>query len=338
MSGLLGQIGGAMLVLCIVGLWLAVLTPSWIERRNLRTTARNATRVQRAVNVIARNQELPDEYEEEVSARRAAVLAREARRMERERQRAQRSEARREAGLPPKLQAAVRGQRVGSTLSLIALGLVIIGALQVTNRASGWLWLGCGLVVGVLGLAMRARATRVVRHQRRRLATEQTAQQVPAQQTPVYDVADDLDAEARRQAAAEDVRTDHTWTPNPLPKPLGVTRDEVVAAALAEAARIGDDSVPGLRPAAPNRAADEEQADVRQLPIVTPQADAVGASAAEAAHSRDAQPAAEAVAEEIEASLGEHDEYDWIDDRAGVDASFDSGRLDDILNRRRNVG
>ncbi|MCD7101793.1 hypothetical protein [Pseudoclavibacter sp. 13-3] len=338
MSGLLGQIGGALLVLCIVGLWLAVLTPGWIERRNLRTTARNATRVQRAVNVIARNQELPDEYEEEVSARRAAVLAREARRMERERQRAQRSEARREAGLPPKLRAGVRGQRVGSTLSLVGLALVIIGALQITNRPSGWVWLGGGLVVGLLGLAMRGRAARVVRHQRRLLAAEQTAQPAPAQQTPVYDVADDLDADARRQAEAEGVRKDHTWTPNPLPKPLGVTRDEVVAAALAEAARIGDDSAPGLRPAPSSRTADVQRADVRHLPVSTPQAQGTGASDDASTDRADVQPTAEAVAEEIEASLGEHDEYDWIDDRAGVDASFDSGRLDDILNRRRNVG
>ncbi|MFU0804712.1 MAG: Large exoprotein [Pseudoclavibacter caeni] len=315
MSGLLGQIGGALLVLCIVGLWLAVLVPGWIERRNARTAARDAMRVQRAANVLARGQELPKEYDEEVSARRAAVLAREARRMERERERAERiaAQARTEQererlrrAVPAVVVAARRGRRLGGGLVLVGLALLITGGIVAAGH--GW---GLSLIIlGALGLLggafVRRRATVTLR---RHLRADARADARPADAAPVYDVDADLpqDDDGQRAAGGE------AWTPHPLPKPLNVTRAEALRAALAEAERLGvdadADAMPGLRPARP----DDRPARAPETPAA--QVDA-----------------------EIHASLGEDEEYAWLDGRAGVDTGFDADRLDDILKRRRNVG
>lgn len=310
MDGVFGQIGGALLVLCVVGLWLAVLVPGWVERRNMRTTARNAARVQRAVNVIARNQELPEEYEQEVDARRAMIVEREARRLERQRVHNERQAARR--AVPEYVRQARRGIAVGSGVALVSIMGLLIGVTQIQTGLFGILLITAGLVFGALGLLMRSTALRNLR------GHHQSAQPAAAPaDVPVFDQAGFADAQAedeRDEASAEH----RQWTPTPIPEPLGVTREAVIAAALAEAARTGESvDAPGLRPGVPTG----PDAEVHRLhPEVS-------------GHNAEVDEVVAALEnEEVEPG------YAWMDQRAGVDASFDSERLDDILDRRRDVG
>ncbi|TXK19406.1 hypothetical protein [Homoserinibacter sp. GY 40078] len=61
---------GIMVALAAV-LWFLYLLPSWVRRREYLATERNATRLQRAMRVLAEAAEVPDEVRVEVSAREA---------------------------------------------------------------------------------------------------------------------------------------------------------------------------------------------------------------------------------------------------------------------------
>jgi len=65
--------GGTAIMLALAAvLWFLYLLPTWVRRREYLATERNATRLQRAIRVMAETSELPDEVRLEASAREAA--------------------------------------------------------------------------------------------------------------------------------------------------------------------------------------------------------------------------------------------------------------------------
>lgn len=75
-----GQVlGGGVIVLVSVLLWLVYLLPSWYSRRQYDTAERNAVRLNQALRVLAETSETPDEVRLELNARTAMAQQRLAR-------------------------------------------------------------------------------------------------------------------------------------------------------------------------------------------------------------------------------------------------------------------
>jgi len=63
--------GTAIMLALAAVLWFLYLLPTWVRRREYLATERNATRLQRAIRVMAESAELPDEVRVEANARDA---------------------------------------------------------------------------------------------------------------------------------------------------------------------------------------------------------------------------------------------------------------------------
>ncbi|KHK98584.1 hypothetical protein LK09_06355 [Microbacterium mangrovi] len=76
-----GQVlGGGVIILVAVALWLLYLLPSWVRRHQYLTAERNALRLNQALRVLAETSETPDEVTFELNTRTAFVQQRAARR------------------------------------------------------------------------------------------------------------------------------------------------------------------------------------------------------------------------------------------------------------------
>lgn len=90
-----GQVlGGGVIVLVAVALWLVYLLPSWHSRRQYDAAERNAVRLNQALRVLAETSETPAEVRLELNARTAAAQQRLAKRALAEREQAALEEAR----------------------------------------------------------------------------------------------------------------------------------------------------------------------------------------------------------------------------------------------------
>ena len=90
-----GQVlGGGVIVLVAVALWLVYLLPSWHSRRQYDAAERNAVRLNQALRVLAETSETPEEVRLELNARTAAAQQRLAKRALVEREQAALEEAR----------------------------------------------------------------------------------------------------------------------------------------------------------------------------------------------------------------------------------------------------
>jgi hypothetical protein len=84
-----GQVlGGGVIVLVAVALWLVYLLPSWHSRRQFDAAERNAVRLNQALRVLAETSETPEEVRLELNARTAAAQQRLAKRALAEREQA----------------------------------------------------------------------------------------------------------------------------------------------------------------------------------------------------------------------------------------------------------
>lgn len=84
-----GQVlGGGVIVLVAVALWLVYLLPSWHSRRQYDAAERNAVRLNQALRVLAETSETPEEVRLELNARTAAAQQRLAKRALAEREQA----------------------------------------------------------------------------------------------------------------------------------------------------------------------------------------------------------------------------------------------------------
>ncbi|GAA1970602.1 large exoprotein [Microbacterium deminutum] len=251
-----GQVlGGGVIVLVAVLLWLVYLLPSWYHRRQFDAAERNAVRLNQALRVLAETSETPDEVRLELNARTALAQQKLARRALAEREQTALEESRvaleqarseraalRAAPVARRTRARRRTRLVITTMGVVFIGVAIWGGVDVVRTGSQlMLWLG---VAGALA------ATLVVRRMSR---------------VGARSVAKTMDAARPAPAALQDVALAgdrRAWAPRDLPRPLTASAGSRAAAVLdAEAAH-----------AALRQAAVEEEmrrlAEVQQPPSI----------------------------------------------------------------------
>lgn len=226
-----GQVlGGGVIVLVAVLLWLVYLLPSWNSRRQFDAAERNAVRLNQALRVLAETSETPDEVHLELNTRTALAQQRLARRALAEREQAALEQARIDlerarderaaARFAPDARRARARRRVrlsATILLVVATGLAAWGAWEVVSTGSQvLLWSGVGLALAA-GLVLRRMSVVGARHARR------VEQPVVRREVTVQDLA---------------VGGDRAWAPRELPRPLTASAGSRAAAVLdAEAAR-----------------------------------------------------------------------------------------------------
>ena len=235
-------LGGGVMVAVAATLWVTYLMPTWSRRRQYLAVERNAVRLQQTLRIMAETAEVPQQVRLEANARTVSAQqkllaqAEDDARAEAKRAVEAAAAARRAAGALARASSgaasgsasaespalALRRLRLWRALSslvlLAGLASLLVGA--VTALVSGsWTLLGIGgiAVVAALGslsrLARIARAARVVA--RAPIAASLTAQRFE----PVhFDEAPVANA---------------TWTPQPLPRPLHLSRGSIAQTAMA---------------------------------------------------------------------------------------------------------
>ena len=255
-----GQVlGGGVIVLVAVLLWLVYLLPSWQGRYRYNAAERNAVRLNQALRVLAQTSETPDEVRLELTARTALAQQKLARRAQAEQEQLARETARAEhdaAQARAAAEAAVARQRAladreralaaaavaaedpaarrararrrarlsTTVAALAALALAGWGAFDLT-RAGSPLPLIAGGAVSILAAAMLHRMSTVQRAALRRSASgEAVAQGASGAAAPAS--VPDVSLTADRAA----------WTPRELPRPLTASAGSRAAALLDAAA------------------------------------------------------------------------------------------------------
>ena len=254
-----GQVlGGGVIVLVAVLLWLVYLLPSWHSRRQFDAAERNAVRLNQALRVLAETSETPEEVRLELTARTAAAQQRLAKRALAEREQAalerarvdaerarteriaaeasarvdlERARAERAAAeaaaraevAAARLAPAARQARARRRLRLVATlaGIAGVGLL-------GWgvyetLTVGAQLPMWI-GAPLVA-ASALVLHRMSRVASRAAVRAT--------------DAAPRRVARVQDVeleREEREWAPRELPRPLTASAGSRAAAVLDAAA------------------------------------------------------------------------------------------------------
>ena len=238
-----GQVlGGGVIVLVSVVLWLIYLLPSWYSRHQYDAAERNAVRLNQALRVLAETSETPDEVRLELNARTALAqqrLARKAqaeredlarrsqaerddlaRRMQHEREQAEVERARRDLAVARstpearRARARRRARLVVSSVALIALALAGWGVWDVVTTGSSLVLWGAVAAASVCAVLMGRRA-RVGS----RAASRDSVQVAFAAPAEVQDV-----------ALAHDRRAG--WSPRELPRPLTASAGSRAAAVL----------------------------------------------------------------------------------------------------------
>ncbi|MFF1572991.1 hypothetical protein ACFVWR_09600 [Leifsonia sp. NPDC058292] len=262
--------GGGVVVAIAAALWLAYLIPVWSRRREYIATERNAVRLQQTLRILAETSEMPEEVRLEASARavaeqqrilkraeqrtmaeaRAAAAARarrehavaEAERLaaeEAERtalqaiavERAARAAAAQRASvlaaatvgpaLSPQRRRRLRRARALSSVVLTVALVGVFGGLAAVIVSGAWLLLAASTVVGAAAIGMLGRLARP-----QQAETVGRAQRIAPAAPALYD---DAQHEVRVEARAPR----QTWTPQPLPKPLHLSRGTIAASAMA---------------------------------------------------------------------------------------------------------
>jgi len=208
-------LGGGVMVAVAATLWVTYLMPTWSRRRQYFAVERNAVRLQQTLRIMAETAEVPQHVRLEANARTVAAQQRLLARAEDD----ARAEAKQAAESPALALRRLRKWRALSSLVLLS-GLVSLVVGAVTALVSGsWMVLGFGAIAVALALgslsrlARLARAARVVA--RAPIATSLTAQRfepVHFDEAPV---------------------ANPTWTPQPLPRPLHLSRGSIAQTAMA---------------------------------------------------------------------------------------------------------
>lgn len=240
-----GQVlGGGVIVLVAVALWLVYLLPSWHSRHQFEAAERNALRLNRALRVLAETNETPEAVQLELSARTAHAQQRLARQAQTEREQADLARARAELAaetLLAKAQAAAsreraaaearaakqrpemrrsrarrRARMLATLVAVAAIGLGVWGGFVLASTGSA-LILVASVVLAVSALVLLQRMSVVRRHADIRVAEPVVARAA----TELQDVSLASDRIA--------------WTPRELPRPLTASAGSRAASVLDEA-------------------------------------------------------------------------------------------------------
>jgi hypothetical protein len=252
-----GQVlGGGVIVLVAVLLWLVYLLPSWHSRHQYNAAERNAVRLNQAIRILAETSDTPEEVRLELSARTALAQQRLARRAAAEREQAElegaraaletaRAERAAAHALPAARRARAR-RRARLTVTVFAVASLALagwGAWQLfATGAQTALWWGGG--VAVVCVVLLQRMSRVA------------ARGVSA--PPVTVVSSRT---VGHPALAPEIDDDRTWTPRALPGPLASAPGSRAAVELDSAQAQQE-----LRDAARREAMRERAARLRPAP------------------------------------------------------------------------
>ena len=163
-----GQVlGGGVIVLVAVLLWLVCLLPSWNSRRQFDAAERNAVRLNQALRVLAETSETPKEVRLELTARTAAAQQKLARRAAAEREQAalerhrlELEQARRERAAARALpearrrRARRRARAVFTVTGLAAVAVAAAGAWSAVGGGSPLLLWAGGVVASACALLL----------------------------------------------------------------------------------------------------------------------------------------------------------------------------------------
>lgn len=218
-----GQVlGGGVILLVAVALWLVYLVPTWHSRHQYYAAERNAVRLNQAIRVLAETSETPGEVRLELNARTALQQQRLARRLQAEHQSAELEELReqvaqaRSAPLARRARARRRARLVATSLLLVGLSGTGFGIWQVVQGgAQTFLWAGA-TSVGLSLIVLQRMA-----HVAARAALADSAAVQPAA--------------VRREATVQDLAPalpQRQWTPRTLPQPLVSSSGSRAAAQL----------------------------------------------------------------------------------------------------------
>ena len=229
-----GQVlGGGVIVLVAVLLWMVYLLPTWQSRRQYDAAERNAVRLNQALRILAETSETPHEVRLELNARTALAQQKLARQAVAEREQAALEGARvdlqraRDERAAARTAPAARHARARRRTRLALTVIAFIGAALAAW--GGWnvvltgsqvlLWTGVGIVVGALLLQQRMR----------RVGARAVKREISA---PVASIP---------RASVQDVElpsSRRAWAPRELPRPLTASAGSRAAAVLdAEEAR-----------------------------------------------------------------------------------------------------
>ncbi|GAA1506892.1 hypothetical protein BJ978_003245 [Agromyces terreus] len=246
-------IGGGLLVAVAAALWLAYLMPVWLRRRQYLATERNAVRLQQTLRILAETAETPEPVVLDVTARQVASQQRVLHERERaarlsaqaserlaiaerrnaqadadaaaevaaEAERASRRDAvePRPAAAQKTSRPALRRRRARCSLTFLAgLVIAIVGGAMLAFSAS----VAAVVFASVGGIVMLVAFGGLVVLARRR---------VPA---PVVQAEQDVVAEAFEPVELDEAEAVHEgWVPQPLPRPLTLSRGTIAATAMA---------------------------------------------------------------------------------------------------------
>jgi hypothetical protein len=258
-------IGGGLLVAVAALLWITYLLPSWLRRRQYLATERNAVRLQQTLRILAETAETPEAvrveatarevavqqrilHEHEVAARLAAETAEHLAIAERRAAEEAAAVARDLAAdalaahapitepLPTitvapepalgqaldanadrraKLRALRRRRALTSLVLLISVITVVAGFVGAAFGASLLVPAG-GLIVALGAVGMLGRLAKV------RVPRAAVETQAPRESVPFEPI-----------ELAEESMADPGWTPQPLPRPLHLSRGTIAAMAMA---------------------------------------------------------------------------------------------------------
>lgn len=293
-------IGGGVLVAVAATLWIAYLLPSWLRRRQYLATERNAVRLQQTLRILAETAETPGEvrlgmtardvaaqerilHEHELAARLEAQaaenlaiaeriaaeeaaasarreLAERAARAEAEAARAADAAARRTAtGAGGPTRRGLRRRRATCSLLLLAsLLATVVGLVAMPFGGSPFIAAAGagGILVAMTGLVVLAR--------RRPTPVAVVAPPVTVPVAQPFEPIDTLDVEPEETRA-------ESWTPQPLPKPLHLSRGTIAATAMASIAEAEQLK----RAAADAEIAERAERLEPQVPVLRPHAASV---------------------------------------------------------------
>ncbi|WP_104199889.1 hypothetical protein [Cryobacterium sp. Y29] len=231
-------LGGGVMVAVAAVLWVAYLMPTWSRRKQFQATERNAVRLQQTLRILAETAEVPQQVRLEANARTVAeqqrVLARaeQSKRAEAQAKADAASDVRRVAAavavaaaprLPESPMKKLRRLRLfRGVVSLILLTGFVLAVSGIVPALAGSFsaLVGGGVVMvaafGILErLATVARSARIVR-----------VEAPVARSVPIRHTFEPVQLEESPVAAA-------TWTPQPVPRALHLSRGSIAQTAMA---------------------------------------------------------------------------------------------------------
>ena len=349
--------GGGVLVAVAATLWIAYLMPSWLRRRQYLATERNAVRLQQTLRILAETSETPEAVRVEATAREVAVQQRilhqheEVARLEAETAanlaiaeriaaeeaaeaaralavqamathpiatvpassesasvaaaavRSVTTDAAAHAPAPGLSRRSLRRRRGLCSLLMLGSMLVVIGGVVASAVGAPLLIAaagGVGMIVGFTGIAVLARRRPAP------LAAAPVAR-------PVAQPFEPIDVEPEQSA-------DSGWTPQPLPKPLHLSRGTIAATAMASVVAAEELKRAAAEAEIAARAGQRES----QVPVLRPQAAPAASAGGQAQQATDASRSTGTESASPYAGMGIVG-----DERPGIDD------LDAVFRRRR---